>query len=479
MRYFSKDALKEAMGRVMRSDTDTAYSVTGDPKVLTFPFPETGTGTSYPAVGAFWTLRAGSKQHTVGFCRRIDLTTDCWFPICGPAYMKGEWDAAKMTNSLAEAVSGLGRTSGFTAAEFKKQARDGVDFAKGDSVCGFWREYNAAGGRELGCKHVATVAFHLTQTGGVDSVLDLLTSGPGTSTQVAALTELMETFERVCPANPGKHRKFPVLVFGEFGEGKTTDARAFAEKDKFDVVIECHGHAGMEAIDFLGGTLALPGKEGLAWVDGPVTEAFRHAAAGRRVLLIVDEIRRVPRRERSVFLSALSPATTKDGKIIYRMKSGRPVFSSFKDLPPVIETLECPESHLSIIGTTNAGGSYDVEEDDPAEASRWHQVYYKMPDPRKLGILKSECKALGFAPSAAESLVKFGKMVRKLKEDGQAKQAPSLRELVRALHVADSVRGLPGTLKDMAASWVGLNTDGSPNAAQVRCIEHAATLAFK
>jgi len=88
MRYFSKDALKEAMGRVMRSDTDTAYSVTGDPKVLTFPFPETGTGTSYPAVGAFWTLRAGSKQHTVGFCRRIDLTTDCWFPICGPSHKR-------------------------------------------------------------------------------------------------------------------------------------------------------------------------------------------------------------------------------------------------------------------------------------------------------------------------------------------------------------------------------------------------------
>ena len=491
MHYYTFKTLEQLFGRVTRSDIDETYKVDGAPTLLAFPFPENSKAWAFPAIGVFWKLTNGRtgkdlKQHTVGFCRRLDLPRgdEAYFPICGAEWMKGAWDKAKMDQRLKEAISLLPK--GIDSDAFTSLTDKAVDFAKGESPCNFWKSYLAASGaRPLGCKHCDTVAFTLSQEGKVVTTLAMLDNMEGATSGVPTEVRgggLVDEFAKTCPADAKGRRKFPVLIQGVHGGGKTTEARAFAQDGGFALVVECHGHAGMEAIDFLGGMLPTEGDgKSLAWVDGPITEAFRSASEGHKTLLFIDEIYRVPRRERSVFLSALSPALKPDGTYVYRLKTGRAVPSGIKGRPCVMEMIEAPEAHLSVIATTNVGPGYDVEEDDAAASSRWRKLHYNPGDGKTLAILKGECArpGLAYSPKTAERLVLFMKNVRKLQQDGEAKLAPSVRELVRALHVAKSENDVADILRTEAHSWAILGEDGEPDAVQVSAIKKAIASAFK
>ena len=479
MRYFTLDEMREAIGRVTRSDIDPSYTIPGSHTVLYFPFPEGPNTPAFPAIGAFWKMtNAQGKQHVVGICRRMDKPKDDGiFPICGPAFMMGAWDAPTAERRITEAVAKLPR--GLTEAQFRAEITSSVGFAIGDGPCSFWRDYNR-GSRELGCKHVASAVFQVTQGGSVEDVLGAINENPTPAAPVVAGDpdhELAEVFSRVCPPERKGRRKFPVMVQGEYSGGKTVAARSFGDCGGFDAVVEAHGHAGIEAVDFLGGMLPLEGDKKLAWVDGPVTEAFRRAARGQKTLLIVDEILRVPSRERSIFLTSLSPARKKDGSNVYRLRTGRPIMPTEEGMMPTMEMVEAPETNLSIIATTNIGPGYDVEEGDPAEGSRWHRVNYSAGPAKLTAVLKEECAAIGFNKRIVAKLISFRTNVAKLRKDGEAKLVPCLRELIRALHISDDEADVPATLKAMAHTWVGLDTDG-PNAAQVTAVVEAVEAAF-
>jgi hypothetical protein len=75
MHYFTRNALEAAMGSVVRSDKDPAYTIPASTGLIYFPFPESATTPAYPALGVFWKLTNGKKQHVVGFCRRLDMST--------------------------------------------------------------------------------------------------------------------------------------------------------------------------------------------------------------------------------------------------------------------------------------------------------------------------------------------------------------------------------------------------------------------
>ena len=135
---------------------------------------------------------------------------------------------------------------------------------------------------------------------------------------------------------------------------------------------------------------------------------------------------------------------------------------------PTMEMVEAPETNLSIIATTNIGPGYDVEEGDPAEGSRWHRVNYSAGPAKLTAVLKEECAAIGFNKRIVAKLISFRTNVAKLRKDGEAK---------RALHISDDEADVPTTLKAMAHTWVGLDTDG-PNAAQVTAVEEAVEAAF-
>ena len=480
MHYFTRKALVDAIATVSRSDTDPAYSIPATTEVCFFPFPESASSAAFPAVGVFWKLTSGKKQHTVGLCRRLDLGEEdaAFFPICGVAALDGKWTAADMERRNKEACACLPAT--VSAASFRGEVAKAEGFAKGDSACGFWRDYNSKS-RELGCKHVASVAWALKQAGIVNATLGQIcgTPAPTVAPDVESDDILVEVFARVCPADAKGRRKFPVLVQGTHGAGKTHGARQHGDMGGFDAVVECHGHAGIEAIDFLGGMLPTEGDKSLVWVDGPVTEAFRRAALGQRVLLIVDEIYRVPRRERSLFLSALSPARAKSGQLVYRLKTGRPVAPSAPGLLPTMEMVEAPEALLSIIATTNVGAGYDVEDDDPAESSRWHKIHYAPGDGKTLAILSAECTELKLPDSVPAKLIEVCKNLRKLRLDGEARLVPSTRELVRAVHLSSSATEVKAALSEMAHAWVGLDSAGEPNPAQLKAVRAGIKAAFR
>jgi len=484
MHYFSRAAFIKILDDVASFQRDLNYAIQPYGFAAYFPFPESATAPAFPAVGIFRHLNHGKKQHLVGLCRRLDLP-DSYFPICGVAAFSGTWSVDVMARRMEEASACLPNLADVPV--FCAKVKEAINFFPGeDSPCGFWRDY-LSNKKPLGCKHVASVASFLKDAGEILTTLDqidqeaLSNSNSGPAVEIVPKPDdiLIQTFARVCPADAKGRRKFPVLIQGTHGAGKTYGARLHGETGGFDAVIEAHGHAGIEAVDFLGGMLPMDGDKSLSWVDGPIAEAFRRSALGQRVLLIVDEIYRVPRRERSLFLSALSPALRPDGTLVYRIKTGRPISPSRPGLMPTMELIEAPESHLSIIATTNVGIGYDVEDDDPAESSRWHKIHYAPGDVKTLEVLSVECTNLKLPATLAASLIQVVKNLRKLRMDGEVRLIPSTRELVRAVHIAVNAAEVKSALLEMSHAWVGLDTNGEPNAEQMKAVKAAINAALK
>ena len=481
MRYFTRTEFEAVLRDTKIESRDRNYIIPAVTHTLYFPFPETALSGAFPCVGIFWKLTNGKKKHLVGFCRRLDVA-DSYFPICGNGAFSGKWATQDLERRIAEACRVL--PAPLDGALFQARVIHDVScHAQADSPCSFWRDYLTSK-NTLGCKHVLSVAWHLVQLCEISSTLDLLSDaalsiapengGPAPKSD----NFLLEAFARVCPADARGRRKFPVLIQGTHGAGKTHGARYHGETGGFDAVIEAHGHAGIESVDFLGGMLPVDGGKSLSWVDGPITDAFRRSALGQRVLLIVDEIYRVPRRERSLFLSALSPALRPDGTIVYRLKTGRPVAPTSPGLMPTMEMIEAPEALLSIIATTNVGSGYDVEDDDPAESSRWHKIHYAPGDTKTLEILTAECATLKLTGNLPQVLVQVVKNLRKLRTDGEVRLLPSTRELVRAVHIANNAAEVKSALLEMAHAWVGLDTNGEPNAEQSKAVKAGINAAF-
>ena len=333
----------------------------------------------------------------------------------------------------------------------------------------------------MGCKHVATVVYSLATTSALEETLNTLAGGTrgGHDQRRANASPLRDQLLRLCPAQSAGRRKFPVLIQGDYSTGKTTEARAFGDTEAFDHRIEIHGHAGLEAIDILGGLLPVEGERALAWVDGPMARAFRQAEQGGKVFLLVDELYRMPRRERSVFLSALSPARKTNGKYVYRLKTGRPLPAASSGLPPTIEMLEAPEENISIVATTNVGPAFEIEEEDPAEGSRWHRIHYEPAKDKVASILHGESASLGFTKQIVPRLVKFIANMKHLRTDGETRLVPSVRELIRALHISPSEADVQATLLSMVQTWATIDPDGTPNPEQVKAITEALAEAFK
>lgn len=264
---------------------------------------------------------------------------------------------------------------------------------------------------------------------------------------------------RVLPfVTPGKSIK-PQLICGEQGAGKTYCARSLAPL--FDVYIECPCFNGMESKDFVGGFLP-DGKGGLKWVDSYLARAWRAAASGKTVLLLVDELLRVRRREREIFLTSLSP--TAEGT--YRLPTERPVEGSLMDEN---ETLECPVNMLSIIGTTNIGAQFDVSDDDPAGRERWTRHYVYVTADSIRSALGDTLAARGFVADASK-FIQFWTESDALHKAGIITMKPTVRTLCDAVRFAenDSPEGFANALVHLVPTWVGTDLEGRVNREQVQ-----------
>jgi hypothetical protein len=275
-----------------------------------------------------------------------------------------------------------------------------------------------------------------------------------------------------------KRAVVPLLLLGEQGAGKTYGVRS--EAKNYDHFIEVPCHAGMEAKDFIGGPL--PDGNTFSWTDGGIARAFRLAAAGKSVLLLVDEIFRVPAAQRSVFLTCLSPDETGD-EPVYKLKTERVMKE--KGGVCYTEELVAPVANLSIVATTNIGGQFNVSEDDPAMAERW-QFHYVYCSAVEIGrVIQSVLESGGMSNADAVSLsalyVQFWTKASELKKLGTINLAPTVRTLTRAVKIATAptAKAHYEAVMKIAPMWAGTDLDGRLNTAQIENINIAAKGAFK
>lgn len=245
----------------------------------------------------------------------------------------------------------------------------------------------------------------------------------------------------------------PTLLEGERGSGKTFLGRSFA-RDEGIPLIELGGHEGIDAVDLLGTYVPMSDRS-LIWKDGALSEAFRLASKGQRAVLLIDELLRIPQRQLSVTLTALSPD---EGH--YQLRTGR--ILRVEDNVACEEVLRCKVEHLAIVATTNVGAGYAVESLDPAIAERWLILRWDTTPERLRDILIKLATNRGFSLNIAEKLVRFFVVAKELRNTGQIAQIPTARTCSRAIELAASEAEVGTMILNQALLWVARDLDGYP-----------------
>jgi MoxR-like ATPase len=279
-----------------------------------------------------------------------------------------------------------------------------------------------------------------------------------------------------------KQAKCPILLLGEQGAGKTYACRGLSSQ--FDVYVELPCHSGMEARDFLGGFL--PNESGkMEWTDMGVSRAFRSAANGKSTLLLIDEIYRVPQRERSIFLTSLSPVVKPDGTMVYRLHIDRPIKAGKAQW--TTEEIEAPCHLLTIVATTNIGSQFSVTDDDPAMSERWMHRYVYCDADQIRRVVVGNLAEHDIPEAYAEPFVAFWQRMSAMKKEGTINLVPTVRTLCRAIDCAgvngedeDSTIKLMfvRSIMDIAPMWAGTDLDGRMNEAQLKGITDLAHEVF-
>lgn len=145
------------------------------------------------------------------------------------------------------------------------------------------------------------------------------------------------------------------LLVGPTGTFKTTTAaRVAAEAGAHLQVVK--GRPGIEDRDFFGGVV--PTESGPAWVDGPVTKAFRQACSGKAMLLM-DELLRFEPLYLGALIGLLDPASP--AELSAREIEPAPAFEQAAHYVaelPTGERIACPTRQLTLVATTNMGSDY-------------------------------------------------------------------------------------------------------------------------
>ena len=205
-----------------------------------------------------------------------------------------------------------------------------------------------------------------------------------------------------------------LMVYGPPGSGKTYLGLYLAEKYGFDLEV-LTGKESLRDEDMMGTFRIVLGEEGRAvpvWVDGPLARAFKKAANGKKVLLLVDEITRIPTRYLNVFIEVLNNYDP-DYYVFYNHLTG--------------ETLKAPKENLAFFATANVNqvGTNEVPE---ALLDRFASyLYVSFPSlEEEISILKR----WGVSEETAYVFAKFAQVTRRMHEEGALEFPVSTRCLV-------------------------------------------------
>jgi plasmid stability protein len=268
---------------------------------------------------------------------------------------------------------------------------------------------------------------------------------------------------------PGAALK-PVLVKGGPGAGKTYGARQHGSQ--FDRYIEIGITPATEACDLLGyPTPTTP------WIDGPLTEAFRLAAAGKTVCLTIDEYFRARGGASQVMLTVLTPFAD-NGDYYYRLRTGKAVVDPVTQCE-ASEEIVAPRRNLAIIATTNVGGKFDISSPDPAVKERFVPVHVEVEETKLRRVIDAHVTSKSFYNSVTDRVVEFWKACKVLVADSFLEQLPSTRILSEAVSFSLNEDDVPHRILDMGLHiWVAETLDGLPEPEQCKRVVDALKAAF-
>ena len=262
--------------------------------------------------------------------------------------------------------------------------------------------------------------------------------------------------------------RYPILVEGSQGAGKTMGARMYASKSGF-AVVEMAGHEGLTTDEMCGYNFVSAGKE--IWIDGQLSKACRLASKGHKVVLIVDELLRIPSRQLSIFLTLLSPYQGH-----YFFNTGRIV--GLEDGVASMEVLKIPADNLTVIATTNVGPNFEVDDIDPALRERFYIVRQDSSREFVEAICQDLASTHGHSAALVEKLLRFYDAMHRAKTAEKVNDTPSVRILANALMLHTEEASVEGYLRSSYLQWVVRDMDGYPNRDQRLMVESAVDSAF-
>ncbi len=201
-----------------------------------------------------------------------------------------------------------------------------------------------------------------------------------------------------------------LMVYGPPGAGKTYLGLFLAEKENYGIEI-LTGKESLRDEDMIGTFKVLEGNK-VVWIDGPLTRAFRRASAGEKVVLLVDEITRIPTRYLNLFIEVINNYDPNYYRF-YNHLTG--------------EVLKAPRENLVFFVTANVNqvGTNEIPEALLDRFSAYLYVDYPSLE-EEVMILKH----YGISEKTAIVLGRFARMTRKMHAAGELEFPVSTRCLV-------------------------------------------------
>jgi len=247
-----------------------------------------------------------------------------------------------------------------------------------------------------------------------------------------------------------------ILVSGPSGASKTYTVDKYVTTNGYTKEFIA-GHEAIESTDLLGYPIRhIDGS--FVWMDGPLTAAFRNAQAEKTVLFI-DELLRIPSKELNILVGALTPNSS--GEFVLRT-------NRLVDIEHGIgksETLVIPQENLWVVGTTNMGGNYDVNEMDLALNDRFMITDVTI-EQDTIDIIIKASDHNGFGEMVQNKLSKLFQLVNNLVAAQELTYNMNIRHITKVLRNTDDVKHIKSYLQDLAPQIVSRTTEGKLNASE-------------
>lgn len=249
-----------------------------------------------------------------------------------------------------------------------------------------------------------------------------------------------------------------VLIRGERGGGKTFAVDSVARSIPDAEFIFLAGSEGLDETD-LRGMYSRNDDGKLIWLDGVLTQAFRLAKT-KKVILMIDELLRIKSKELNILVGSLTPSSIGT----YRLNTNR--IMSCNDNIGTGELIEIPVENLWVVGTTNIGAKYNVDEMDSALVDRFRILDKRIESSEVHSVVSKRLNHRGFNTSLADKFVELYIQVNNLFEIGELDNKLNIRHLTEAIDFADDEQSIKSYIFDLAPYVCGDDVNGNLSKAE-------------